>query len=227
MSTSLATGFLALTATLLAYVLPVERVVAELARQREEALPLRLELSLDGILSSWPQRVMLELHPEFGLKVTDDLGGRWQLWQGRVVAGDSPRPPRWLPELEILTSNQEVDLRAWLQHARVDVYSNELGRCGEAVCFVLGGRGRPGQVWLNKDRFEVVRLSLPEERQLLFEAYRSWSGTRFPSEIKILDSHGVLATLTVLTLSSAPDLSEEDFASGSRRTEMPASQDEP
>ncbi len=227
MSTSVAAGFLALTATLLAYVLPVERVVAELARQREHALPLRLELSLDGILSSWPQRVTLELHPEFGLKVTDDLGGRWLLRQGRLVAGDSPRAPLWLPELEILTLNQELDLRAWLQHARVDVYSNELGRCGEAVCFVLGGRGRPGQVWLNKDRFEVVRLILPEGRQLLFEGYRSWSGTRFPSEIKILDSHGVLATLSVLALSRALDLSEEDFAPGSLRTEMPASQDEP
>ena len=227
MSTSLAAGFLALTTTLLAYVLPVDRIVAELVRQREHAPPLRLELSLEGILSSWPQQVMLELHPEYGLKVTDDVGGHWLLRQGRVVAGDSLRAPRWLPDLEILTLNQELDLHAWLQHARVDVYSNELGRCGESDCFVLGGRGRPAQVWLNKDRFEVVRLILPEGRQLLFERYRSWSGTRFPSEIKILDSHGVLATLSVLALSRAPDLSEEDFAPRSLRTQMPASQAEP
>lgn len=213
--------------TLLAYVLPVERVVAELARQREHAPPLRLEISVDGILPSWPQRVVIELHPDFGLKVTDDTGGRWLLRQGRVLAGDSRRAPRWLPELEILTLREEEGLHGWLENTRVDVDSSELVRCGASDCFVLGGRAGPAQVWLDKDSFEVVRLILPEGRQLLFEDYRSWSGTRFPSVIKVLDSHGVLATLTLLALSRAPDLDEEDFSPRSIRAEMPASEDDP
>ncbi len=211
MTSSLASGTLALIVGVLGYVLPVERIVAELSRAREDAPPLRLEAHLSGIVPDWPERVVLELHPDFGLRVSDSQGGHWLLHRGQLVAGSPLRAPLWIPDIEILTLRGEEDLLAWLERAQVDVGRNELARCGEADCYVVGGKDRQAQVWLDTDRFEVVRLLLPGRRELLLERYRSWSGVRFPSTIKVLDAHGELATLTVETLQRARDLAEEDF----------------
>ncbi len=229
MTPSFVVSILAFIAAGLAYILPAERVVLELVRVRENALPLRLETALRGIVSSWPEQVTLELHPDFGLRVSDTEGGSWLLRQGRVVAGSPPRAPLWIPDIEILALRTEEGLRAWLRRARVDLSRNELARCGESDCFILGGTRSPGQVWLDKDRFEVVRVVLPEGRQLVFEGYQDWSGVRFPRDIKILDSHGPLATLSVQRLGAAPDLGADDFSPqnmgqsppGNRSTQLP------
>ncbi len=211
MSSPLISATLALLVGVLAYVLPVERVVAELARAREDAPPLRIEARLSGIVPAWPERVVLELHPDFGLRVIDDQGGQWLMRQGQFVMGNSPRTPLWIPDIEILGLRDEQDLLTWLARARVDLGRNELARCGESDCYVLGGIGRGGQVWLEKESFEVLRLVLPGGRELLLEGYASWTGIRFPRTIKVLDTHGELATLTIESLSRARDLSEEDF----------------
>ncbi len=202
---------LALLVSVLGYVLPVERVVAELSRTREDALPLRIEARLSGIVSAWPEQVVLELHPDFGLRAFDDRGGQWLVRQGQLVMGNPPRAPRWIPDIEILGLRGEEDLLTWLARARVDLGRNELARCGESDCYVLGGIGRGGQVWLEKERFEVLRLVLPGGRELLLEDYASWTGIRFPRTIKVLDTHGELATLTIESLSRAGNLGEEDF----------------
>ncbi len=202
---------LALLLSVLGYVLPLERVVAELSRARQDALPLRLEASLSGIVAAWPERVTLELHPDFGLRAIDRQGSQWLVRRGQLVMGNTPRLPVWIPDIEILGLRSEEDLLTWLARARVDLGRNELARCGESDCYVLGGIGGRGQVWLEKDRFEVLRLVLPGGRELLFEGYASWTGVRFPRTIKVLDTHGELAVLTVESLTRARDLSEEDF----------------
>ncbi len=211
MSSQVISATLALLVSVLGYVLPVERVVAELSRAREDALPLRIEARLSGIVPAWPAQVVLELHPDFGMRVLDDRGGQWLMRQGQLVLGNPPRVPLWIPEIEILGLRSEEDLLTWLARARVDLGRNELARCGESDCYVLGGIGRGGQVWLEKERFEVLRLVLPGKRELLLESYASWTGIRFPRTIKVLDTHGELATLTIESLTRAGDLGEEDF----------------
>ncbi len=211
MSGSVISATLALLVSILGYVLPVERVVAELSRARQDAPPLRLEARLSGIVPAWPERVVLELHPDFGLRAFDGQGGQWLVRQGQLMTGNHHRVPAWIPEIEILGLRSEQHLLTWLARAQVDLQRNELARCGESDCYVLGGMGRGGQVWLEKQRFEVLRVVLPGGRELLLEHYASWTGVRFPRTIRILDPHGELAILTIETLSRARDLSEEDF----------------
>ncbi len=211
MSGSVISVSLALLMSVLGYVLSVDRVVAELSRARQEALPLRLEARLSGIVPAWPEHVVLELHPDFGLRVLDGQGGQWLLRQGQLTRGNHLRAPAWIPEIEILGLRSEHHLLTWLARARVDLERNELARCGESQCYVLGGIGRGGQVWLEKESFEVLRVVLPRGRELLLEHYASWTGVRFPRTIRVLDRHGELAVLTIETLSRARDLSEEDF----------------
>lgn len=211
MSASQLTILALLLVHLIGYVLPVERIVAELARAREKAPPLRLETTLVGIVPGWPQRVTLELHPDFGQRVRDDQGRQWLLYRGELVSARPSRPPVWIPELEFMTLRSEEDLRTWLERARVDLERTEFARCGESDCYILGGKNGSAQVWLEKERFELLRLVLPGGRELVFEDYRSWSGVRFPREIKVLDAHGELAILTVETLRRARELAQEDF----------------
>ena len=48
--------------------LPVERVMQELSRLRRDLPPIQIEAILGGIGSGWPEHVVLDLHPEFGLR---------------------------------------------------------------------------------------------------------------------------------------------------------------
>jgi hypothetical protein len=196
---------------LFGFVLPVDRIVNELSHRRRDFPTLHIEARLSGIGTGWPEQVSMDLHPRLGLRIQDDEQGRWLLHHGRLVAGTLPRIPLWVPQLEILALQEPDALRAWLDQIGVDHTRNALARCDETDCFVIGGIRSPAQVWLDKDRFEVVRLVLPERRRVEFARYRNWDGISFPSEIEILDDHGAVATLIPQAVSRATSLAEEDF----------------
>lgn len=198
---------------LLAYVLPGGRVVEQLAARRASIAPVRVEARLDGIGENWPERVVLELHPRLGARVSDERGERWLLREGRLTAGTrSPAPP-WLPELDVLFAPDLVALGKLFAELGIDPSVNELGRCGERDCFVLGGRKADAQLWLDKETFDVVELRLASRRRIEFAPPQAWSGTRFPAEIRVNDEWGRIATLRVETAAKAADLRADDFSS--------------
>jgi hypothetical protein len=197
---------------LLAYVLPGERVLEQMAAQRASAPALRVEARLDGIGESWPQRVVLELHPRFGCRVSGGAGERWLLRDGRVQAGSSLPAPPWLPELDVLIVPDKAGLARMLGELGIDTSISELARCGDRDCFVLGGRSGAAQLWLDKDSFEVVELRLADHRRVEFSAPRAGSGARFPGEIRINDEWGKIATLSTEAAGAAKDLRAEDFS---------------
>jgi len=198
-------------ALLLAYVLPGQRVIEQLAARRASAVPLHVEARLEGIGESWPARVVIELHPRLGARISDQRGGRWLLRDGRLQAGTQPLPP-WVPELDVLLAPDVAALGALFAALGIDASVNELGRCGERDCFVLGGRSGGAQLWLDKDSFEVVELRLAGQRRIEYAAPKAWSGTRFPAEIRIHDEWGKIATLSVEAAGPAQVLRAEDFS---------------
>ncbi len=202
----------ALIALPLGYVLPGDRVLDQVERRRESAQPLRVEAELSGVRPDWPGTVVFELHPRFGLRVSAERGDRWVFRKGRLLAGPDDRVPAWVPDLEILVARGEDELRRWLDRDDVDLTVNELGRCGESDCFVLGGRRGRGQVWVDKDSFEIVRWVSPWGRTTAFATYTDWDGLRFPETIELQDRKGVFATLVIVGVTRARDLRESGFS---------------
>ena len=196
------------------YVVPAERVLAELSRARGRAVALHLEAELLGETPpDWPRQVEMDVHPQYGLRVSDLAGGKWVVRRERLVAGNRLRLPEWVPQIEVLVLPADEGLRVWLQAAGVDLQRNELGRCGPVDCFVVGGRevGRP-QLWVGKDAFQIRRWVSATGQSFDFGAYREWGRQKFPSEISILSGDTARATLAVRALEPAPALGERDFS---------------
>ena len=199
----------------LGFVLPGERVLLQLEAQRERIPPLRVEARLTGEsaeAADWAPRVVFELHPLFGYRVSDSHGGRWLVRGGRVLASNEPHIPDWIPALEILVLRRAEELQAWLDWARVDTQVNQLGRCGESDCFVLGGRAATRQLWIDKDSFEVLRWVASSGRGIEFAQYANWGRVRFPSEIRIVERDRNFAVFSVTAVRAAPELEEAGFA---------------
>jgi hypothetical protein len=199
----------------LGYVLPSDRVLRELGASRKEQggvsaeAELRVDLPGGG---DWPRLVRIDLHPEYGARVSDDRGGRWLLRGGRTPEGNAPQIPSWLPQLDLLTGRDTGRLRTRLEQSGVRIETNELARCDAVDCFVIGGRQGRAQLWLDKDTFEVQRWIPGLGRSFVFSAYRDWGGVRFPSEIKVMDEYAAIATLLVQRAERAPGLRESDFS---------------
>jgi hypothetical protein len=212
MSPALGLLLASLISPVLGYVLPADRVVAELEEKRAKQVPLRIEAELSGVTLAWPTEVVFEIHPEYGFRVSDDQGGRWLIRRGVVVAGTREPAPPWIPELEILSLQASDDLRAWFRRAQVDLGRNELVRCGDLDCFVLGGKSGRSQVWIDKDSFDVERWTSGSGRTVGFLSYTSWDGLRFPGIIELRDRKGVFATLVIHAVRSANRLKPGDFS---------------
>lgn len=203
-------GLLALL--VLGYVLPGERVIRQLTTLREKQAPLRVEATLVDGDSDWPSRVRFELHPEFGFRVSEAGGGRWLVENGRVVGASDQKVPAWIPALGILILKPEEALRAWLDWARIDITVNQLGRCGESDCFVVGGREAPRQLWIDKDRFEIQRWVAGRGSGIEFSGWTEWGRSlRFPAQIRVVDRDETFAEFKIDRVVLAPDLSEADF----------------
>jgi hypothetical protein len=201
-------------APLLGFVLPSERVLLQLEERRARAKPLHIEADLAGDprgVQAWAPRVVFELHPEFGARVSDSYGGRWLVRGRRVVASNRELVPDWIPALEILVLRSAEELQEWLDWARVDGQINQLGRCGEADCFVLGGRAATRQLWIDKDRFEILRWVAGSGRRIEFAQYANWGSVRFPSEIRVVERDENFAVFSVTAVRPISGLAEADF----------------
>ena len=198
----------------LGFVLSTERVIVELSHAREGQPALRVEGTLEGVGADWPERLRIDLHPDHGLRLETDRGDRWVVRHGRLLAGPRERLPVWLPQLEVLVLQPVGALQAWLEGVGIDSSANELGRCGEVDCFVIGGRAAAAQLWIDKDSLEIVQIRLPERRSTLLETYQSWEEIRFPSKISVLDEHGAVASFLVEKLAPVRGLGAADFSAG-------------
>jgi len=202
----------ALALVWLAFVVSGERVVGLLAESRAKSGPLRVEAKLTARDSGAPETLVIELHPDLGARVSDGRGGRWLIAHGRTVAGTQTPAPAWLPDLEPLVLKQEGELKSWLAGEGIDLGKNELARCGDGDCWVLGGRQATAQLWVEKGALEVRRVVGSHPARLEFADWREFGKVRFPGRIEIAEAAGPpAATLTVQTVTqialSADDLS--------------------
>jgi hypothetical protein len=203
------------------FVLPPDKIVHVVASRRSAAPPLRVELEVSRAGEDEPLQVRAELHPERGVRLNDEEGRRWLVRQGRVSGGDGDRSRGWVPELDILVLRDEEALQAWLDVQGVDTTLSQLARCGDADCFVLGGREQPNQLWLDKDSFEIRRFRSRSGRVLELDEYADWEGVRFPAHARVSDSLGPVAELTVRSVEAAPDLDRADFSQAWLLAESP------
>jgi hypothetical protein len=201
----------ALALVWLAFILPGDRVLGMLAESRAKATPLRVEAKLSARDSGAPTHLVIELHPELGARISDDKGGRWLIAIGRATAGTKLPAPAWLPDLTPLVLRHESELRAWLAAEGIDVAHNELARCGDADCWVLGGRQGAAQLWIEKSALELRRIVRAHPPSTAFEAWQAFEKVRFPARIELSDDSGPVATLAVESV-SAIALGPSDFS---------------
>ena len=202
----------AVAALSLAYVLPVDRVMHQIATGHKNTPPLRVEATLQGIGDAWPERVTFELHPDFGFRLESDRGNRWLFHgDGGVVGSRLPAPP-WIPDLRLLTLRDAARLSEWVAATGLDPESSELARCGEQDCFVLGGGDARAQIWVEKDSFEILEQQDGRGRRTRYGGYRAWEKVRFPQEIQIFDAYGSVASLVVESVTTENGLRGEHFS---------------
>ena len=187
----------ALALAWLAYILPGDRVVGMLADARAARAPLRVEAKLSARDSKAPASLVIELHPDLGARVSDDKGGRWLVSKGKVTAGTTLPAPAWVPDLAPLVMRRESELRGWLGGEGVDIAQNELARCGDGDCWVLGTRAGAAQLWIEKPALELRRLVHGKATRASYDDWQAFGKIRFPKHIVIGDDSGPVATLTV------------------------------
>jgi hypothetical protein len=181
----------------LAYVLPGDRVVGMLAEARASRTPLHIEAKLTARDSKAPASLVIELHPDLGARISDDKGGRWLLSGGKVTAGTQLPPPAWLPDLAPLVMRRESELRGWLAAQGVDAAQNDLARCGDGDCWVLGGRSAPSQLWIQKPALELRRFVQGKTTRASYDDWQDFGKVRFPKRVQLSDESGPVATLTI------------------------------
>jgi hypothetical protein len=201
-----------LAVAFLAYLVPGERVVAQLAAARAGQPPLHVETAVVSAQGNAPTRLAFDLHPDFGLRASDDRGRRWLVQRGRVVAGSELPPPVWLPDLEVLALRDPGALQSWLTAHGIDGNVNELGRCGDGDCYVLGGRQGRAQLWVDKRALEVRRVVVPGQASLELQAWKAFEKQRFPGEVALIGESGPIASFAVESVGSAPALASGDFS---------------
>lgn len=194
------------------YVISSERILREIARVRASAVPLRVEARLEDVRAEEARALVIELHPQRGARIRDDRGTRWLPRAGQALAPVGVDVPNWLPPADVLALSREDELARWLAEAGVDLSVSRLARCADADCFALGPRDASAQLWVDKDRFEVRRVSFASGRSAEFEGWREWDRRRFPERIRLLNGESLAGTLHVTAVTVAHDLSREDFS---------------
>jgi hypothetical protein len=192
----------ALAVLWLAYVLPGDRVVGLLAEARASRTPLRIEAKLQARDGSAPASLVIEIHPELGARISDDRGDRWLLSGGRATAGTLLPAPAWLPDLAPLVLRHESELREWLAAQGIDLERNELARCGDDDCWVLGTRQSPAQVWVEKSALDLRRIVRSKTSRSVFDEWQDFGKIRFPAHIELDDDGGPIATLSVQSVAA-------------------------
>jgi hypothetical protein len=187
----------ALALAWLGYVMPGDRVVDLLAESRAGRAPVRIEAALSARDSAAPSKLVIELHPDLGERVSDDRGGRWLVVGGRVTAGTKLPAPAWVPDLAPLWMRRESEIRSWLRAEGIDFASNDLARCGNGDCWVLGSQQGNAQLWLEKPALELRRVVQAKKTRASYDDWQAFAKLRFPKRIELDDDAGAVATLTV------------------------------
>jgi hypothetical protein len=178
-----------------------------MAEKREGAPPVRLSVKVEFFDEEEPITAWVELHPGGGWRIMDEEGQTWagQGPQIRRVAGAPP--PVGLDEMWLLATADEEILPAHVARLGIDLSLNELARCGEVDCFVLGGREGQIQLWVDKERFEVRRYRNPQGLFLHFDGYQKVGGTlRLPTRIRVVGEFGPVSQVGILETEPSPGL---------------------
>ena len=210
------------------YVLGVDRVLEQWNERSGDRTAVRLDVRVSEAVDGTPARLQIDVHPELGMRVEDlEGGGRWVVLHDELVASNRPDRPRWIPQLEMLVLRDRAALSVWLGLVGVDVQQNELGRCGLDDCFVIGGRSRTPQLWLDKETFEPRRFVSPRTGVSELAVYREFGRARFPREMRVFDGERRVADLSLFELRPAPPLSAEDFSASWTAAGLPLLQPPP
>ena len=103
--------------------------------------------------------------------------------------------------------SDKARLSAYATALGIDLTRNDLARCGEADCFVLGGREARVQLWVDKDRFQVRRYRNPQGLYLHFDGYQEVGGAiHLPARIRVTDELGSVSEVGILEAEAAPEL---------------------
>jgi hypothetical protein len=206
-----------LSLQLLGYVLPADRVLLQVAAARRGAPPIQLTVSVGESEGEAEFHAWVDLHPRGGWRIVDERGNRW-IGQGPWGhRGPGVEPPVGLAEAWLLGVSDEDRLPALVAQLGVDLGRNQLARCGEAECFVLGGRNGEVQLWIQKDRFEVRRLLGRGRDVVEFESYREQVGRlRIPSQIRVTAPSGTETLVRVVGVERAPSLENDPELTSAR-----------
>ena len=192
---------------LLGYVLPAERVLELVAEKRRRAPPVRLLVEVERTDAEEPFRGWVELHPGGGWRISNEEGQVWTGQGPRIRRVLGPPPPVGLEQIWLLVISDEARLLAYAISMGIDVTRNDLARCGDADCFVLGGRGARVQLWVDKDRFQVRKYRNPQGLYLHFEGYQEVGGPlHLPERIRVTDELEPVLEVGILEAEPAPEL---------------------
>jgi hypothetical protein len=195
---------------LLGFVLSAARVLHEIAEVRDGISPFQVTVELGESEDEAGLHLWVDLHPRGGWRVVDERGARWG-GQGpwtRSTAGEPP--PAGLSLAWLLAVSDEQRLTSMVGQLGIDLRLNQLGRCGDSDCFVLGGREGAAQLWVEKDRFEVRRYRSPRGWTLEFEAYRQGLGRlRIPSQLRLVGPEGDETRAHIVGIERAPELERD------------------
>lgn len=200
----------ALGFSLLGFVLSAERVLHEIAEVRDGTSPIQVTVELGESGEDAGRHLWVDLHPRGGWRVVDEQGTQWSgqgPWTRRT--GGEP-PPAGLALAWLLAVSDQQRLSSMVGQLGVDLRLNQLGRCGEGDCFVLGGRDGAAQLWVEKDRFEVRRYQSPRGWTLEFEDYRQGLGRlRIPSQLRLVGPEGSETRAHIVGIEPAPELERD------------------
>jgi hypothetical protein len=195
---------------LLGFVLPAERVLLQIANVRRGNPPVQLTVTVGGLEEDEGLHAWVDLHPGGGWRIVDEHGSRWVGQGSWLQRGPGVAPPAGLTEAWLLLASDEERLPVLVAQLGVDLRQNQLARCGEADCFVLGGRHGRTQLWVEKDRFEVLRYLGRGGDRVEFESYREHLGRlRLPAQIRVTDPYGEETLVRVVGVERAPGLEND------------------
>jgi hypothetical protein len=151
-------------------------------------------------------------------------GGEYQAAvDGRLVAAPEP----WLPPLFLLQAGSGDVLMSALLSLGAAPEETVLGRLGDAVCYVVGGRdlpppanasaaqvGSPGPkaaIWVERDGFDVVRIDRLDGTRFVLGPLREQDGARLPEWVRIERPSAAPARLEIRSARRARPEPARDF----------------
>lgn len=208
-----------------AYVLSGEQVLALMAKKRTFPQTLEVKQAVSQLPDNDAPRLAESLRETLFYSFpdrlrSDTLGEDYRRISIRtpqeavvVVNGQvrSGAPQRFEIYNELLLMNSRVALETFLGRVGIDLNQTRLDRFEDNYCVVIGARdplGNTPQLWVHKDSFLPLRLTLPPpllnpQEGALDVRYRDWGqieGTLYPMRIQIYRQHQLFREMRVENL---------------------------